>query len=46
MAKVNGMRHVIVDTAYRVDENSLKGNFLPNIPVHPIGYGMAKRLLG
>nr|XP_022328754.1 N-acetylated-alpha-linked acidic dipeptidase 2-like [Crassostrea virginica] len=34
------------DTAYRVDENSLKGNYLPNIPVHPIGYGVAKRLLG
>ena len=46
MAKVKAMRSVIVDTAYRVDENSLKGNYLPNIPVHPIGYGVAKRLLG
>lgn len=35
----------IVDTAYRVDEESLKGDLLPSIPVHPIGYGLAEKLI-
>lgn len=33
------------DTAYRVDEESLKGDLLPSIPVHPIGYGLAEKLI-
>ncbi|XP_062588973.1 N-acetylated-alpha-linked acidic dipeptidase 2-like [Saccostrea cucullata] len=33
------------DTAYRVDEEKLIGDILPNIPVHPIGYGVAEKLL-
>lgn len=39
------MYNGIVDTAYRVDEESLKGDLLPSIPVHPIGYGLAEKLI-